>query len=154
MSIQKKRAQLIMSAVFVSMFAAIFLFTPVHPARAFLLRPFGGYLTDVDYETCTCGFVIFTLYDKTTKSTYRVIGPWPGLDQLFGIIISNLFGISIPRIYYLDYAVWPGSDANVVGSFFPYPSATCLAFSNTGCSTAGSGDGYLFQMGTSISSDG
>jgi hypothetical protein len=32
-----------------------------------ILTPFGGHIVDVDYETCDCGFIIYTVYDITTK---------------------------------------------------------------------------------------
>ncbi|GMU74064.1 MAG: hypothetical protein AMXMBFR44_2630 [Candidatus Campbellbacteria bacterium] len=125
-------------------------------AEAQFVRPFGGYIVNVDYQTCTCGFIIFTVYDKTTYTEYRIIYFYllQFLEKL-GIGFPDWLSMGIPRIYEY-YAIWPGSQANVVGNYIPYTGgATCWAISSTGCSpVTGAGDGYLLNMGTSLLSDG
>lgn len=125
-------------------------------ANAQFIRPFGGYLVNVDYMTCSCGFIIFTVYDKTTYTTYRIIYFYLlQMLEKIGISFPSWLSWGIPRIYEY-YAIWPGSDANVVGNYLPWSGgATCWVISNTGCSSvSGAGDGYLLQMGTSIFSNG
>lgn len=133
-----------------SLALAVSFFVPTQKTDALgLFTPFGGYIVNVDYMTCNCGFVIFTIYDNATHMQYRII--WPYLLQALEKLGMDFgwFGMFVPRIY-AQYAIWPGSDANVLGQFFPYENAVCLYIISTGCSTAEGYDGYLFQMGTSF----
>lgn len=127
------------------------LFAPFKKADAQYLVPFGGYIVNVDYATCSCGFVIFDIYDKTKQTEYRII--WFYLAQLLsdlGLEMPDLLEMGIPRIYAYG-AIWPGSEASVVGNFVPYPGAICAVISSTGCSVAEPGAaGYLLNMGTSV----
>ena len=133
-----------------SLVLAISFFAPTHDTDAFgLFTPFGGYLTYVDYMSCNCGFIILYVYDKAKHMEYRIIYPYAlqALEKL-GIDFGWL-GMLVPRVY-AQYAIWPGSNANVLGQFFPYKNAVCLIISSTGCSTVSGFDGYLYQMGTSF----
>lgn len=114
------------------------------------LVPFGGHIANVDYVTCSCGFVIIDVYDTAKQVEYRII--WFYLAQLLEDLGLELPGSDIlppPRIYAFG-AIWPGSTANVVGTFFPVPGAMCFTISSTGCSPVEAGGaGYLVKMGTS-----
>jgi hypothetical protein len=140
------------AGLFLAICLSLFVATHTVKASAGYIVNFGGYLVDVDYATCDCGFVIFTVYDKSTHMQYKAI--WFYVAQLLEDLgvkweIAGM-PIPIPRIY-ADYAIWPGSDANVVGNFFPYEDASCLVITSTGCATVnGAGDGYLINMGTSM----
>lgn len=136
---------------FTAMLAVSAFFVPQHASAQ--LVPFGGYIANVDYITCDCGFVIIDVVDPAKQVEYRII--WFYLAQLLEDlgVFEELPGadiIPVPRIYAFG-AIWPGSTANVVGDFFPVPGAMCLMISITGCSTVEvGGSGYLVKMGTSI----
>lgn len=142
---RKKLFVLILLVVMVVTFTAI----PFHNASAQFVN-FGGYLVDVDYTTCSCGFIIFYVYDINKKLTYAII--WPYVLQVLERLGVDLgiFGGVIPRLY--DYGVIiPGYEVNVVGNFVPISGgASCLVISTTGCSPVTGFTGYLIGMGTSI----
>src|SRR5690606_8546642 len=92
--------KLVVTLVSVVVLAPTLFFGFVQKAEAQYLVPFGGYLVNVDYETCTCGFVIFDVYDKTKQTEYRII--WFYLAQLLsdlGLEMPDLLEMGIPRIY-------------------------------------------------------
>ena len=128
---------------------ALFLI-PHRESEAQLLMPFGGVVVDVDYVTCSCGFIIFTVHDISKNTEYRIIHFYVAqvLEKLgvdFGVM-----GAFIPRLYEYGTMTIPGYEPNVVGNFFPYPGAMCLVISTTGCSPVSPGAaGYLVGMGSS-----
>ncbi|MEK7606441.1 MAG: hypothetical protein AAB458_02525 [Patescibacteria group bacterium] len=123
---------------------------PVHKSEAQLLTNFGGYLVDVDYITCSCGFIIFTVHDISKNVQYTII--WPYLAQALeslGVDFGFLTGF-ISRLYEYGMII-PGYEVNVLGNFFPYQNAVCAEISSTGCSVVTPGaNGYLVGMGTSL----
>lgn len=112
-----------------------------------LLQPFGGIVVDVDYVTCSCGFIIFTVFDVRTFGTYRIIHFYVAqvLEQL-GLSLE----IPIPRLYMFPTALIPGYQPYVVGNYVPYAGAPCATICQNGCCLVEPGAvGYLFNMGAS-----
>lgn len=139
---------------FLSIVIATSLFLPVRTmiaqTQSYIVN-FGGYMVNVDYMTCNCGFIIFTVYDNATKVEYRIIYFYLlQLLEKLGIDFGTWLSMFIPRIY-AQYAIWEGSNANVLGNFIRYQGASCLVISGTWCTVeSGVGDGYLWNMGTSF----
>lgn len=143
--------------IWLGLLALAFLLLPWRDVQAYsanYITPFGGYLMNVDYETCSCGFIIFTIYDTTQQRQYRVV--WFYLTQVLEQLGIDWeiegFPIPIPRVYLAASPYfWTGQRVDVLGNFFPYENATCLMISSSGCSTvSGAGDGYLINLGSSF----
>ena len=143
--------------VFVMLISLYALLFPVVFVRAQApLLPYGGAISDVDYVTCNCGFIIFTIVDTVTYTQYRFVHFYAAqviekLADAIGIEFPSFLSLLVPRIY-LWGAIWPGAGAvSVLGLYFPYPNAPCLQISSTGCSVVYPGaQGYLYNMGTSL----
>jgi len=155
------------SMVLLSLLVSIFLVPVRHllaaPSIPFLPKGFGGVVTEVDYTTCSCGFIIVTVTPKGDGEDEKYIFLWVAqvIEKILGLLgislegFLNDFGIPlvIPRLYhFLPPSIFFAYEQNILGNYIPVPNAPCAKITWPYCSIVypDNAAGYLYNVGTSL----